>query len=134
MCGCLSHEPPTGDLVRNPGMCPDWESNQQPLASQGITQSTEPQQPGPTCIFLNSMVKSLLSLYPTSWQQLTLRTTFSLKHSLHVASRTHFPQFSWLSLSLIPWCGYVSSPQLLYLLEWPTSQQSWFLYCHNLIL
>ena len=23
-----SHTPPTGDLVPNPGMCPDWESNQ----------------------------------------------------------------------------------------------------------
>ena len=23
--------PPTGDLFRNPGMCPDWESNQQPF-------------------------------------------------------------------------------------------------------
>ena len=24
-----SHTPPTGDLARNPGMCPDWESNLQ---------------------------------------------------------------------------------------------------------
>ena len=23
-----SHAPPTGDLARNPGMCPDWELNQ----------------------------------------------------------------------------------------------------------
>ena len=30
MCGCLSHTP-TGDLAHNPGMCPDWESNQRPL-------------------------------------------------------------------------------------------------------
>ena len=37
--------PPTGDLARNPGMCPDWESNQGPLASQASTQSTEPHQP-----------------------------------------------------------------------------------------
>ena len=22
-----SHTPPAGDLARNPGMCPDWESN-----------------------------------------------------------------------------------------------------------
>ena len=30
MCGCLSSRPPpaTGDLDCNPGMCPDWESNQ----------------------------------------------------------------------------------------------------------
>ena len=26
-CVVASHSPPTGDLARNPGMCPDWESN-----------------------------------------------------------------------------------------------------------
>ena len=26
-----SHAPPTGDLARNPGMCPDWKSNGSPL-------------------------------------------------------------------------------------------------------
>ncbi|KAF6099831.1 hypothetical protein HJG60_011562 [Phyllostomus discolor] len=38
--------PPTGDLARNPGMCPDWKLNRQPFASQAGTQSTEPHQPG----------------------------------------------------------------------------------------
>ena len=38
--------PPTGDLARNPGMCPDWESNWRPFGSQARAQSTEPQQPG----------------------------------------------------------------------------------------
>ena len=38
--------PPAGDLAHNPGMCPDWESNQQPFGSQANTQSTEPHQPG----------------------------------------------------------------------------------------
>ena len=33
-CGCLSHTPRTGDLACNPGMCPDWESNQRPFGSQ----------------------------------------------------------------------------------------------------
>ena len=32
MCGCLSCAP-TGDLARNPGVCPDWESNRQPFGS-----------------------------------------------------------------------------------------------------
>ena len=32
-----SHVPPTGDLACNPGMCPSWESNQQPFGSQGLT-------------------------------------------------------------------------------------------------
>ena len=40
MCGCLLHAP-NGDLTCNPGMCPDWESNLQPFASQAHTQSTE---------------------------------------------------------------------------------------------
>ena len=34
------------NLAHNPGMCPDWESNQQPFGSQAGTQSTEPHQPG----------------------------------------------------------------------------------------
>ena len=28
---------PTGDVAHNPGMCPDWEWNQQPLNSQAGT-------------------------------------------------------------------------------------------------
>ena len=37
---------PTGDLAHNPGMCPDWEPNQQPFGSQGDTQSAQPHQSG----------------------------------------------------------------------------------------
>ena len=44
-CGCFLHAP-IGDLACNPGMCPDWESNQQPFGSQAGTQSTELHQPG----------------------------------------------------------------------------------------
>ena len=33
VCGCLSHGP-FGDLACNPGMCPAWESNQQPFSSR----------------------------------------------------------------------------------------------------
>ena len=36
---------PTGNLAHNPGMCPDWELNQQPFGLQAGTQSTEPHQP-----------------------------------------------------------------------------------------
>ena len=35
--------PALGNLACNPGMCPDWEWNQQPFGSQAGTQSTEPQ-------------------------------------------------------------------------------------------
>ena len=45
-CVVASHEPPTGDLACNPGMCPDWESNQQHSGLQAGAQLTEPHQPG----------------------------------------------------------------------------------------
>ena len=41
-----SHTPHTGDLACNPGMCPDWESNQRPFGSQASAQSSEPYQTG----------------------------------------------------------------------------------------
>ena len=37
-CVVASHMPPTGDLAHNPGMCPDWESNQRPFDLQASTQ------------------------------------------------------------------------------------------------
>ena len=45
-CVVASHTPPVGDPACNPGMCPDWESNQRPFSSQASAQSTESQQPG----------------------------------------------------------------------------------------
>ena len=39
-CGVASHMPPTGDLARNAGMCPDWESNRWPFGSQAGAHST----------------------------------------------------------------------------------------------
>ena len=35
------HAPLTGALAHNPGMCPDWELNQQPFGSQAGAQSIE---------------------------------------------------------------------------------------------
>ena len=35
-CVVASHVAPTGDLARNPGMWPDWESNQWPFGSQPV--------------------------------------------------------------------------------------------------
>ena len=32
-CVVASFTPPTGDLAGNPGICPDWESNQRPFGS-----------------------------------------------------------------------------------------------------
>ena len=51
-----SEVPPTGDLVHNPSMCPDWESNWQPFRSQPGAQSTEPHQPGLMYFKINGMV------------------------------------------------------------------------------
>ena len=45
-CGVASPIPSTGDLAHNPGMCPDWDSNQRPFDLQAGTHSTEPHQPG----------------------------------------------------------------------------------------
>ena len=45
-CVVASRTSPTGNPTHNPGMCPDWESNQQPFGSQAGTQSTELHQPG----------------------------------------------------------------------------------------
>ena len=45
-CVVASRMPPTGDLARNPGMHPDWESNWRPFGLQASTQSTEVHQPG----------------------------------------------------------------------------------------
>ena len=44
-CVVASRMPPAGDLVCNPGMCPDWASNQ-PCGLQASTQSTEPHHSG----------------------------------------------------------------------------------------
>ena len=41
-----SRTPPSRDLACNPGMCPDWESNQWLFGSQAGTESIEPHQPG----------------------------------------------------------------------------------------
>ena len=39
-CVVATHVPPTRDLACNPGLCPDWESNQRPFGSRAGTQST----------------------------------------------------------------------------------------------
>ena len=36
-CVVAPHVFPTGDLARNPGMCPDWESNQRPYGLQALS-------------------------------------------------------------------------------------------------
>ena len=66
-CVVASHTPPTGDLARNPGMCPDWGLNLQPFGSQAGTQSTEPHQPGPSdflqCCFITFYFEIIVGLW-----------------------------------------------------------------------
>ena len=54
--------PRTGDLARKPGMCPDWETDQQPLGSQAGTQYTEPHHPGQDANLLGFSPKSSKSV------------------------------------------------------------------------
>ena len=64
-----SHMPPTGDLARNPGMCPDWELNWWwPFGSQSGAQSIEPPQPGKFLKFWKQpwLVQLNVSLSPPS--------------------------------------------------------------------
>ena len=59
-CVVASHVPPIGDLAHNPGMFPDWESNQQPFGLQASAQSTEPHLPG--LLMVSFAVQKLFSL------------------------------------------------------------------------
>ena len=49
-----SHMPPTGDLARNPDMCPNWELNRRPFSLQAGAKPTEPHQPGLFSNLLNA--------------------------------------------------------------------------------
>ena len=63
-CVVAPHIPPTGDLARNPGVCPDWELNQRPFGSQAHTQSTELHQPGQKSDFQkNFLLKQPAALF-----------------------------------------------------------------------
>ena len=61
-CVVASHEPVTGHLAHNSGMCPDWELNQRPFVSQAGAQSTEPHQPEPQFSFLKAFKECLQCL------------------------------------------------------------------------
>ena len=55
-----SRTPPPGDLAHNPGMCPNWESNQWPFGSQAGAESTEP---GLYSTFLIEWINDLIKIY-----------------------------------------------------------------------
>ena len=85
------HMPPTGDP--NPGMCPDWESNQQPFGLQAGTQSTEPHQPG---LFKRCLI---FTSYCTDWHSVSWNLSVALKIWKEYTQRTAFflvPSVDWL--------------------------------------
>ena len=54
-CVVALHVPPTGDLARNPGTCPDLESSRPPFGLQSGIQSPEAHQPGTDIPFFNEI-------------------------------------------------------------------------------
>ena len=70
-CAVASYVASTGDLARNPGMCPDWESNWQPFGlqpelnplsytSQGWDDLSYPPQQGPVSLHFRWLTQSLV--------------------------------------------------------------------------
>ena len=62
-----SHTPPTRDLAGNPGMCLDWESNQQPFSLQAGTQSTTPHWLGLRSLSLMVALGITIYILQFSW-------------------------------------------------------------------
>ena len=62
-----SHGPPTRDLVRNSGVCPDRELNPRPFSSQASVQSTELPQPGQSNFKARTLLQRHSVLEVSSW-------------------------------------------------------------------
>ena len=100
-CVVASHTPPTGDLTCNPGVCPDWESNQRPFGSQPTLHPLSHTRQGLQHVFFNGSKQLLCSLYspPEASQKKSLYVTqFSYFHvfvfnQLPTRSQQHEPAF-----------------------------------------
>ena len=55
-CVVAYHVPSTGDLACNPGICPDWESNQQPFGLQPALNPLSYTSQGPLCTLLPKVI------------------------------------------------------------------------------
>ena len=64
--------PPPEDLAHNPGICPDWESNPPPFASQACAWSTELHKPGLQLGFLEVGIIPILPVFKLYGQTLNL--------------------------------------------------------------
>ena len=58
-CVVATHVAPTGELAHNPGMCPDWESNRQPLGSQPVLNPPSATSQEIAFVFLRNSLHSL---------------------------------------------------------------------------
>ena len=132
--------PPTGDVAQNPGVCPDWESNQRLFGSQAGAQSTEPHQPGHVWLYLLGVPFTLRSgstqcfrewlprphdqLWrpsPQSCAATTLRP--SLRPSVG-GDPVEWPTAG--SMGLAPGCALASGPTCLFIFLGPVSSQGMF--------
>ena len=76
-CVIASHVSPPEDLAHSLGMCPDWDSNQQPFVSQACIQSTEPHQPGQQLMKLKQEKKRKKKKNPPIKQKFWARCDFT---------------------------------------------------------
>ena len=60
-CAVVSHMSPTGNLARNPGMCLDWDLNQQPIVSQASTPLSHTSQGNPRFILTTEIIRNISS-------------------------------------------------------------------------
>ena len=84
---------PTGDLAHNPGMCPDWESNQRPLGFQAHAQSTEPHQPGLNVNILNmqNITVHIFNIHSTIYSNTTYACWQKYENGkCHIQNSSHF--------------------------------------------
>ena len=71
---------PTGGQACNPGMCPDWESNQQPFGSwvpQASTQSIEPHHPGQNIFIVYIILHLEMAISITFLINVKIKSSFS---------------------------------------------------------
>ena len=128
-CVVASRTSPTGDLDRNPGTCPDWESHWQRLGPQAGTQSTEPTSQSrlhiynlrlwePVTSYLQALC-SLLILDPEGEiQKQKSMLTVSLNYWIW---NKNF--FVWVSASPTLFCW--SPPSIPHLPWWNRKSTSW---------
>ena len=94
-----SDQLPLEDLACNPGLCPDWESNQRPFRSQAGTQSTEPHQPG-LVLFLSVLDNRWVDLPFRNPSGLVRNRIFKTPNSaLQMHKKENIREVSWVRSS-----------------------------------